>query len=263
VLTGADVPVFRGALDNVLARFIGALDAHPADHVVRLTADCPLIDPQVVDAAIALHLAEAADYTSNTAQTFAFPKGLDVEIVSAAALRHAAAAAATAEEREHVTWGFWTQPDKWKIAWLHSPGSDDGDIRWTVDTQDDLAFVTQVYEALYPAAPAFTSQDIRDLIAARPDLVARPRKVFADRFESPPKLACQEGFGDSKEGKFVFRARKAMPFVGIDDIGHVQALLLHHIHDQVALRDCAADVVCAMTDQHRFRDAVDPVKRRP
>jgi spore coat polysaccharide biosynthesis protein SpsF len=170
VLTGADVPVFRGALDNVLARFIGALNAHPADHVVRLTADCPLIDPHVVDAAIALHLAEAADYTSNTAQTFAFPKGLDVEIVSAAALRHAAAAAATAEEREHVTWGFWTQPDKWKIAWLHSPGSDDGDIRWTVDTPDDLAFVTQVYEALYPAAPAFTSQDIRDLIAARPDL---------------------------------------------------------------------------------------------
>ena len=170
VLAGVDVPVFRGSLDNVLARFIGALDAYPADHVVRLTADCPLIDTQVVDAAIDLHLTEAVDYTSNTAQTFAFPKGLDVEVVSADALRQAAAVAATAEEREHVTWGFWTRPDQWKIAWLHSPGADDGDIRWTVDTPDDLAFVTQVYEALYPTAPAFTSQDIRDLIATRPDL---------------------------------------------------------------------------------------------
>ena len=72
-LQAADVAVYRGSLNNVLARFIGALDANPADHVVRLTADCPLADPDVLDAAIALHMDQNAAYTSNTPESFAFP----------------------------------------------------------------------------------------------------------------------------------------------------------------------------------------------
>lgn len=169
-LAGEGVAVFRGPLDDVLARFIGALDAHPADHVVRLTADCPLTDPEVVDATIALHLAEAADYASNTPARFAYPKGLDVEVISAAALRQAAAEAATPEEHEHVTWGVWTRPERWKIAWLKSARPDDGDIRWTVDTPDDYAFAAAVYDGLYAAKAAFGSDDIRGFLAGRPDL---------------------------------------------------------------------------------------------
>ena len=169
-LRAADVAVYRGSLNNVLARFIGALDANPADHVVRLTADCPLADPDVLDAAIALHMDQNAAYTSNTPESFAFPKGLDVEVISASALRQAAAEASSPEDFEHVTWGIWTHPERWKIAWLKSPKADDGDIRWTVDTPDDYAFVAAVYDALYVTRSDFSTSDIRALVYARPDL---------------------------------------------------------------------------------------------
>jgi spore coat polysaccharide biosynthesis protein SpsF len=169
-LAAAGVDVWRGPLDDVLARFVGALDAFPAEHVVRLTGDCPLIDPEGIDACIALHLECGADYTSNTPSTFAWPKGLDVEVITAQGLRRAAAQASTPEEHEHVTWGVWNRPDRWRIAWLKSAHADDNDIRWTVDTPEDFAFVREVYEALYPANPAFTSADIRTFVARRPDL---------------------------------------------------------------------------------------------
>lgn len=169
-LAAEGVAVHRGPLDNVLARFVGALDAYPADHVVRLTADCPLADPEGVDAAIALHLESGADYTSNTPDAFSAPKGLDVEVMTAAALRRAAAEASTQEEREHVTWGLYHGDHGYRTAWLKSANADDGDIRWTVDTPDDYAFASAVYDTLYPANPAFTSADVRDFLKGRPDL---------------------------------------------------------------------------------------------
>ena len=165
-----EAPVHRGPLDDVLARFAGALDAHPADHVVRLTADCPLADPALIDACVARHLETGADYTSNTPSDHAWPKGLDVEVISAPALRRAAREATTAEEREHVTWGIWNNPDRYDIAWLASANADDGEIRWTVDRPDDFAFVSAVYAALYPHDPAFTTADILEFVARRPDL---------------------------------------------------------------------------------------------
>ncbi|MBX3485341.1 glycosyltransferase family protein [Phenylobacterium sp.] len=166
----AGVAVHRGPLDDVLARFAGALAAHPAEHVVRLTADCPLADPAVVDATVALHLESGADYTSNTPDTFSYPKGQDVEVMTAAALRRVAAEANSREAREHVTWDLYHGDRGYRAAWLASPKADDGDIRWTVDTPDDYAFAEAVYEALYPGNPAFTSDDIRVFVAGRPDL---------------------------------------------------------------------------------------------
>jgi spore coat polysaccharide biosynthesis protein SpsF len=167
VLAAAGVAVFRGPLDDVLARFLGALDAHPAEHVVRLTADCPLADPEVVDATITLHLESGADYTANRLVSAGFPKGQDVEVVTAAALRRAGALASTPEEHEHVTWGIWNHPDRWRIARLEPP-VDEGEVRWTVDRPDDLAFVRAVYAALYPADPAFGSDDIRAFVRRHP-----------------------------------------------------------------------------------------------
>ena len=155
---------------KVLMPLAGALNANPADHVVRLTADCPLADPGVLDAAIALHLDQNADYTSNTPESFAFPKGLDVEVISASVLRQAAAEASTPEEFEHVTGGIWTHPERWKITWLKSPKADDGDIRWTVDTPEDYAFVAAVYDALYPARSDFSTSDVQAFVRTRPDL---------------------------------------------------------------------------------------------
>ncbi|MDB5425665.1 MAG: flmC [Phenylobacterium sp.] len=169
VLAGAGVEVFRGPLDDVLARFIGALDAWPAEHVVRLTGDCPLIDPALIDATVALHLEAGADYTQNRLVDKGFPKGQDVEVITAAALRRAATAASTPQEHEHVTWGVWNHPDRYRIARLEPP-VDEGRVRWTVDRPDDYAFVVEVYDALYAGDPAFSSDDIRWFVKGRPDL---------------------------------------------------------------------------------------------
>jgi spore coat polysaccharide biosynthesis protein SpsF len=167
VLHAAGVEVFRGPLDDVLARFLGALDAHPAQQVVRLTADCPLIDPELIDATIDLHLRTGADYSQNRLVSAGFPKGQDVEVITAATLRRAGAEAATPQEHEHVTWGIWNHPELYRISRLEPP-VDEGDVRWTVDRPDDLEFVRAVYEALYPANPAFSSDDVRAFVRAHP-----------------------------------------------------------------------------------------------
>ncbi|MDP3299887.1 MAG: glycosyltransferase family protein, partial [Phenylobacterium sp.] len=125
VLKEAGLAVHRGPLADVLARFVGALDVWPADHVVRLTGDCPLIDPEVIDATIALHLGEGADYTHNRYDPSGYPKGQDVEVISAAALRRTAAQDRSPEAREHVTWAVRNAPDLYRVARL-DPQVDEG-----------------------------------------------------------------------------------------------------------------------------------------
>jgi spore coat polysaccharide biosynthesis protein SpsF len=175
-LVAERIAVHRGPLDDVLARFTGALAAFgPADHVVRLTGDCPLADPAVIDATIDKVTGAGADYGSNTPPDAPFPngrtfaKGLDVECMTAAALTAAASRAAGLEEREHVTWALHRRPDLYRQAFL-SQAADEGAVRWTVDYPDDYAFVAAVYDALWPANPAFTSGDVRALLRTRPDL---------------------------------------------------------------------------------------------
>jgi spore coat polysaccharide biosynthesis protein SpsF len=170
VVAGADVPIHRGPLRDVMARFIGALDAYgPAEHVVRLTGDCPLADPAVIDATIEHVTGAGADYGSNTPPRRSFPKGLDVEVMTAGALRAAAARAASPEEYEHVTWGLHHHRDLYRQAYF-SQDADEGEVRWTVDFGHDYDFVSAVYDALYPANPVFTSADVRAFVRTRPDL---------------------------------------------------------------------------------------------
>lgn len=161
--------VFRGDLNDVQSRFIGALDAFPAETVVRLTADCPLADPTVIDATIDHVLASGADYGSNTPPYRTFPKGQDTEVMTASALRAAAARAETPEEREHVTWAMHRRPDLYSHAWF-SQAAEEGDVRWTVDLPEDYAFVAAVYDALYPANRSFSSDDVRAFLRGREDL---------------------------------------------------------------------------------------------
>ena len=169
-LQGAGVSVFRGPLDDVLARFAAALDAFgPADHVVRLTGDCPLADWTVIDAVIDRHLKAGSDYASSTWERRTFPKGLDAEIMTAEALRLADAEAMSPYDREHVTPFIYAHPDRFRITGV-TQDRDEGDVRWTVDRPDDLEFVEQVYDALYPGDPGFTSGEVRALVKRRPDL---------------------------------------------------------------------------------------------
>ena len=170
VLQDAGALVFRGSLDDVLGRYVGALDAFgPADNVVRLTGDCPLADWEVIDAVVERHLQSGADYTANTWGRRSFPKGLDVEVVRSGVLREAAAEARDVYEREHVTPFIYHRPERFRLEGVEQV-ADEGEVRWTVDLPSDYDFTSAVYDSLYPADPAFTSQDVRDLVRRRPDL---------------------------------------------------------------------------------------------
>lgn len=156
----AGVALHRGDLHDVLGRFRGALGPYPgAATVLRLTADCPLADWAVIDALVERHLAEGADYTNNVTPTRTFPHGLDAEVIRPEVLLQAAAEAADPYEREHVTPFIYRRPDRYRLATLtRSPSL--AHLRWTVDLPEDLAFVREVYERLYPANPAFGSDDV-------------------------------------------------------------------------------------------------------
>ena len=169
-VAAAGVPVHRGDLDDVLGRFVGALDAFgPVETVVRLTADCPLADPEVIDATIDRFQETGADYASNVAEPRTFPKGLDVEVMKASALRRAASETADPYDREHVTPYLYRHPERFRLA-AHAQAADEGEVRWTVDRPDDLVFVRAVYDTLHAANPAFSSADVRAFVRGRPDL---------------------------------------------------------------------------------------------
>jgi len=162
-----EVDCFRGSLTDVLGRFYGAYRAFgPAEHVIRLTGDCPLADPEVIDAVIDCHISEEADYTSNVGE-LTFPKGLDVEVFRAAHLKTAFDEAADPYEREHVTPFFYRNPQRFTLANL-ACDPPMGDLRWTVDTQADFDFVEAVYETLYPRNPNFTSAEVARLSIGDP-----------------------------------------------------------------------------------------------
>jgi len=162
--------IYRGSLDDVLDRFAKAAAQYPAEHVVRLTGDCPLTDPDIIDAVIAHHLVCAADITTNSAQP-SFPDGLDVEVMRFKALMTAADQASLGFEREHVTQFLYRRPERFQVAHYQGPINLSG-LRWTVDEPADLTFVRAVYEALYTANPTFGWQDVLRLLDERPALTA-------------------------------------------------------------------------------------------
>jgi len=153
-----DVCVFRGDLNNVLDRYYQAATFFNAKQIVRLTADCPLADPHLIDELIAFHLQGGYEYSSNTVKK-TFPDGLDAEILSMPTLAAAWQAAQLASEKEHVTPFVYNNPNRFSLG-FYKNNQDLSSLRWTVDYIEDFDFVTQVYEALYPSNPAFTTQDI-------------------------------------------------------------------------------------------------------
>lgn len=163
-----NISCFRGSLDDVLDRFYHAAKSAGADYVVRMTGDCPLTDPEIIESVIQFCLENQLDYVSNALEP-TFPDGLDVEVFRFSCLEAAWKEARLTSEREHVTPFIYNHTDRFKVASYNSD-VDLSHLRWTVDEPDDFKFVTEIYELLYRKNPSFSSKDILDILADRSEL---------------------------------------------------------------------------------------------
>jgi spore coat polysaccharide biosynthesis protein SpsF len=164
------VDSFRGSEKDVLSRYYGAATQYGADMVVRITSDCPLIDPAVVDGVID-HFQRRhseVDYASNTFPELTYPRGMDTEVFSYRALKEAYQEAVDLPEREHVTIFIKRRPERYRIVNLPYR-QDVSRHRWTVDTPEDLELIARILTALYPQNPEFTLEDCLDLLRKHPE----------------------------------------------------------------------------------------------
>lgn len=170
-------PVYRGSQFDVLDRFYQAArlaqpgGLAPADVIVRLTADCPVIDPAVIDQTVAAFHAAGADFGANRLPPpwkRTFPIGLDTEVCSFAGLERAWREAQLPFEREHVMPYFYDQEGRFKLVIIdHSP--DCGSYRWTVDTPEDLQLLREIF-ARFNGDDHFTWLDVLELVQREPEL---------------------------------------------------------------------------------------------
>jgi glutamate-1-semialdehyde 2,1-aminomutase len=162
------VSCFRGDLQDVLGRYYHAARASSAEHIVRLTGDCPLADPAVIDRVIGFYLAGNYDYVSNVIAP-TFPDGLDVEVFRFRCLEEAFHEAKLPSQREHVTLFLQAQPDRYRLGNCEN-NVDLSHLRWTVDEPADFELVQSIYEALYPNNPSFTTTHVLDFLEKNPQL---------------------------------------------------------------------------------------------
>ena len=170
-----DVDCFRGSEHDVLSRYAGAARWSDADAIVRVTSDCPLLDPDVIDGVVAL-LDRRCDYASNT-HVRSFPRGLDVEALHRDALERIDRMATSSSAREHVTAHVLEAPHRFVTKQLVSP-VDNSDLRWTVDTEEDLETVRRLaaldlpYPHLVLRARADVALRANEHVAQKPTFAA-------------------------------------------------------------------------------------------
>ena len=169
VIETAGYKVFRGSLDDVLSRFQTLRKDLNPTHIVRLTADCPLTDPEVIDGIIEQHIATGVDYTSNVIDR-TFPRGLDAEVFTVAALDRLSELDLSDDEHEHVTLGFYKRQGEFTLT-NFAGSANNSHLRWTVDNPEDYEFALWVYGELYPSKPNFDSADILALLEKHPERI--------------------------------------------------------------------------------------------
>ena len=162
------IKCFRGSLNDVLDRFYRTVMKFPADHIVRLTADCPLADPAIIDHVNQFYDSGNFDYVSNALEP-TFPDGLDVEVFRAGCLCDAWKEATLPSEREHVTPFINQRPMRYRIG-QYKNATDLSFLRWTVDEEMDFQLITQIYEHLYPKHANFGTDDILAFLDKNPRL---------------------------------------------------------------------------------------------
>lgn len=168
-VSGLGIRVFVGSEHDVLDRFRQAVRLFEAEYIVRITADCPVIDPAVVDQVVELHLSQDASYTSNIDPP-SYPDGLDVEVINRNALERAWQEADQLHEREHVTPYIRARKDLFPAAHLQQK-DDLSHHRWTLDRPEDYRFLSEVYERLYADNEYFGMADVLSLLESTPELM--------------------------------------------------------------------------------------------
>ncbi len=169
--------VVRGPLEDVLKRYRLAAESLSVDVILRVTADCPLIDPELCAQVLSLCAERKADYSANNMPP-SFPHGLDCEAFTYAALVRADENAKDAASREHVT--PWLRTDNSILrASLAGPDGEAREQRWTLDYPEDLEFMRAVFKILPPAPVIFGWRKTYDLLASLPELaeINRARRV--------------------------------------------------------------------------------------
>jgi len=170
------IAVFAGSENDVLDRFYKAAQFHKGDPVLRITADCPLVDPKLIGRLINTYRSGAYDYFAVAAgadasrlQSGRFPDGLDTECFSFAALEQAWQEATDPRDREHVTRFIWRHKDRFHCGQLYSE-NDYGHLRLTVDHPNDFALVEKIYEELYDEDRVFLLPEVVELLNRKGDL---------------------------------------------------------------------------------------------
>lgn len=157
------IPCYRGDEDDVLSRYFHAAKYYSCNTIIRITGDCPLIDPSIIDQAIKDFLNTKPDYLSNAHPIRRHTKGMDVEIFTYTALERAHSLAIAPYEREHVTPHFYRNLDTFAVkstthTMLHPK------LSLAVDTPKDFALIKTIIENLYPLNAQFSLEDILDFV---------------------------------------------------------------------------------------------------
>lgn len=176
-----EVACFRGSEDDVLDRYYYAARRFKADPIIRITGDCPFVDPEVIGHLLELYETGNYDHAGVAVGAGAifmdggrFPDGLDAECFSFAALERAWREATETDDREHVTPYMWRVPGRFRTGALKAE-KDYSHLRWTVDNEADFQLVSQVYEALYQENKPFLMADILNYLDSHPELSASNR----------------------------------------------------------------------------------------
>ena len=160
--------VYRGSEDDVLDRYYQAAKLFKMKHIVRITADCPLIDPKLIDDVVVHYFKCNADYCSSSLEE-TFPDGQNVEIFKFNTLEKVWQEAKLASEREHVTSYIKKNTDRFKLVCFKNR-ENLSDKRWTLDEDKDFKFIKIVLESLYPSNPNFGINDILDFLKMNPQV---------------------------------------------------------------------------------------------
>ena len=158
----------RGSLDNVLGRYVKAEENYSPSAIIRLTADCPLVMPELIDQYLEIFHKSDFDYLSNTLE-LSYPDGLDIEIIKPGIFKKLLELNLSEEEKEHVTLGIYSRKDKFRTHNV-SNKTNISDFRWTVDTLDDLVFVKSVYAHFESKEMNFTFEDVLKYVTDNPNL---------------------------------------------------------------------------------------------